>query len=91
MFLGLQDPDSLVRGKDLAKIVRKTFIPPVIGLLYDFLSVKNDVNVALKSNKQKNLRVEVTDENEGFGVGSGSVSQRYGSADPDPYQNARDP
>jgi hypothetical protein len=26
-----------------------------------------------------------------FGVGSGSVSQRSGSADPDPYQNITDP
>jgi hypothetical protein len=25
------------------------------------------------------------------GVGSGSVSQRYGSADPDPQQNVTDP
>jgi hypothetical protein len=25
------------------------------------------------------------------GVGSGSVSQRYGSADPDPHQNVTDP
>jgi hypothetical protein len=26
-----------------------------------------------------------------FGIGSGSVSQRYGSADPDPYENVTDP
>jgi hypothetical protein len=25
------------------------------------------------------------------GVGSGSISQRYGSADPDPHQNVTDP
>jgi hypothetical protein len=30
--------------------------------------------------------LKVTDENSG----SGSVSQRYGSADPDPYQNVTD-
>jgi hypothetical protein len=34
-----------------AKIVRKTLIPTVLWLLYDFLSFKNDV--ASKSNKQK--------------------------------------
>ncbi len=43
--------------------------------------MKNDVNVASKSNKQKNLA-----ESE-----AGSVSQRYGSADLDPYHNVKDP
>jgi hypothetical protein len=38
-----------------AKIVRKTLIPTVFRLLNDFLFLKNDVNVASKSNKQKNL------------------------------------
>ncbi len=27
----------------------------------------------------------------GSGVGSGSISQRYGSRDPDPHQNITDP
>jgi hypothetical protein len=27
----------------------------------------------------------------GSGVGSGSISQRYGSGDPDPHQNVTDP
>ncbi len=36
-----------------AKIVRKTLIYTVLWLLYDFLSLKNDVNVTSKSNKQK--------------------------------------
>jgi hypothetical protein len=47
-----------------------------------FLSLKNYVNVASKKNKQENL---VTDEN------SRIRSQRYGFADPDPYQNVTDP
>ncbi len=40
-----------------AKIGRKTLIPAVLWLLYDFLSLKNNVlvNVHSKSNKQKNL------------------------------------
>ncbi len=38
-----------------AKKVRKTMISTVLWLLYDNLSLKNDVNVPLKSNKQKNL------------------------------------
>jgi hypothetical protein len=37
-----------------AKIVRKTLIPTIFFTLFDFLSLKNDVNVASKSNKQKN-------------------------------------
>ncbi len=37
-----------------AKIVRKTLIPTVLWLLNDLLSLKNDVNVPSKSNKQKN-------------------------------------
>jgi hypothetical protein len=34
-----------------AKIVRKTLIPTVL----EFLSLKNDLNVPSKSNKQKNF------------------------------------
>ncbi len=40
----------------LAQIVRKTLIPTVLCLLYDFLSLKNDVNVPLKSKKAKKTR-----------------------------------
>ncbi len=44
MFLGLQDPDQLVRRLDQdpdasifkKKKVRKTLIPAVLGLLYEF-------------------------------------------------------
>ncbi len=51
--------------------------------------MKNDVNVPSKSNKQKSYDVlKVTDEKI---AGSGSISQRYGSADPDPYQNFMHP
>ncbi len=81
-----------------AKMVRKTLIPTVLWLLYDLLSLKNDVNVPSKS-KEKNL------EKNGFwlafwrsrtklagsGDGCGSIGQRQGSADPDPYQNVMDP
>ncbi len=38
-----------------AKVVRKTLIPPVLRLFFDFLSLKNDVSVASKCNKQKNF------------------------------------
>ncbi len=78
------------------KVVSKILIPTVLWLLYDFLFSKNDVNVASKSKKQKNI--------ENFfwlpswrslmkiaGSGVGSVCQRYGSEDPDPNQNVTDP
>jgi hypothetical protein len=38
-----------------AKIVRKTLIAIVLLLLYDFVSLKNDVNLASKRSRQKNL------------------------------------
>ncbi len=44
-------PDPLSSSKNS----KKTFFSPVVWLLYDFLSLKYDVNVALKSNEQKNL------------------------------------
>ncbi len=49
-----------------AKRVRKTMIPTVLWLLYDFLSLKNDINVFSKNNKQKNFKyvsfLNVSDE-----------------------------
>ncbi len=59
------------------------------------LYLKNNVNADSKSNKQKNLDInkflvailKVTDENSRIRI----LSQRYGSADPDPYQNVTDP
>jgi hypothetical protein len=59
MFLGLPDPFSHIYGSGSfyhqAKVVRKTLIPTVLLLLYDFLSLNKDVNVPSKSNKQKNI------------------------------------
>ncbi len=48
-----------------AKTVRNTLIPTVFLLLFDFLSLKNHVNVPWKSNKQKNFfwRLECQYEN----------------------------
>ncbi len=40
-----------------AKIVSKTLTSTVLWLLFDFLSLKNDVNVTSKRNKQKNLGI----------------------------------
>jgi hypothetical protein len=63
------------------------------------LSVKNYVNLHSKSNKQKTLLkklffvciLKVTYERVGSGAGSGSISERHGSADPDPHQNFINP
>ncbi len=54
----------------------------------------NTVNLPSKNNKQKNLapwRSPTKRAVSGDGSGYGSVSQRYCSADPDPYQNVTDP
>ncbi len=96
VFSGLPDPDPLIRGKDPDP-------PTVFWLLYDFSSSKNYVNVASKStygSKQKELRKnnnfflpywKSLTRTAGSGAGSESDSQRYGSADPDTYQNVTDP
>jgi hypothetical protein len=66
MFLGLPDPDQLVRGMDpdpapdtdpsiIMKNSKKNLDSYYFVTLFDFLSLKNDVNVPSKSNKQKKL------------------------------------
>jgi hypothetical protein len=53
MFLGLPDPDpdpSIMQKNSKKNIGSYYFVT-----LFDFLSLKNDVNVASKSNKQKKL------------------------------------
>jgi hypothetical protein len=60
MFLGLPDPDPLVRGMDpdpsiIMRNSNKNLDPFYFVTLFDFLSLKNDVNVPSKSNKQKKL------------------------------------
>jgi hypothetical protein len=64
MFLGLPDPDPdpLVRGMDpdpepsiIMQKSKKNLDSFYFVTLSDFLSLKNDVNVPSKSNKQKKL------------------------------------
>ncbi len=59
IFLGLpnSDPYPLVRGSGSSSknIVRKTLIPAVLWLLLDFLSLKSDVDVPSKNNKQESF------------------------------------
>jgi hypothetical protein len=67
-FFGLPDPDPLVRGMDpdpdpapdpdpsvIMKNSKKTRDSYYFVTLFDLLSLKNGVNVASKSNKQKKL------------------------------------
>jgi hypothetical protein len=58
LFLGHPDPDPETRIRILlspSKIVRKTLIPTVLWLPCDVFSLKKDVNVPSKSNKQTNI------------------------------------
>ncbi len=61
MFLGLPDPDPLVRGMDpdpdpsIIKKCKKKLDSYYFVTLFDFLSLKNDVNVPTKSKKQEKL------------------------------------
>ncbi len=64
MFLGL--PDPLVRGTDtdpdpsIFKQNRKNCGSYRFVNSFDLLSLKNDVNVPSKSNKQKNFKQEIS-------------------------------
>jgi hypothetical protein len=68
MFLGFPDPDSLVRGMDpdpaldpdpilisSCKNSKRNLDSYFFETLFDFLSLKNYVNIPSKSNKQKKL------------------------------------
>ena len=66
MFFGLPDPDLLVRGMDpdpapdtdpsiIMQINKKNLESYYFVTLVDFLSLKNNVNVPSKSNKQKKI------------------------------------
>jgi hypothetical protein len=56
MFLGLLDPDLIVRGTDTDPSIIKqnskktldSHVPVLFCVLFDFLSLKNDVNVTSK-------------------------------------------
>ncbi len=90
MCLGLPDPE--IRGMDqYPSIIKqkedeKPWFLLFLWFLYDFLSLKNYINVPSKSKTQKKLNFLLPSwrsltkiAGSGVGVGSGSVSQRYGS------------
>jgi hypothetical protein len=92
MCMGLPDPDLLVRYTPRIRILlsssknnKKNTDFTVLWLLYDFC-LKN-------VEKQNNFLLPFSRSGSGSASGSeaGSICQRYGSADPDPYQNFIDP
>ncbi len=92
-WICIRIPNLFVRTRirillSTSKKWRKTLKSTVLWLLYEFLFLKNDVNVPSKMNKHKNLlffvgilKVKVKTKRAGSGAGSasGSVSQRYRS------------
>jgi hypothetical protein len=97
MFLGLLDPDPIVRGidPDLDPSISssKNSKKNLDSLLLPFwlFIFEKLCKCTFKSNQQKNHFKKISfllanDESE-----SGSISQRHGSADPDPHQNVMDP
>jgi hypothetical protein len=64
-----------------AKKLRKALISTVLRLLYDFLSLKNDVPSKRKKHRNLKKKFFFDDNRAGSPFGSGSVSQRYGSED----------
>jgi hypothetical protein len=82
-----------------AKIVRKkTLIHTVLWLVLNFLSLKNDVNVPSKSDSRKTSRKTFLTVSFMLAswrsvtkiAGSGFISQRHGSPDPNPHQYGMD-
>ncbi len=69
----------LLSSSNMPKTVRK--IPIIFWLLYDFLSLKNDVSVSSKSNKKQNLEFFFL-----VAVSCGTVRYRYKEdSDPEIY------
>jgi hypothetical protein len=71
-------------------VVSKTLIPTILGLLYDFLSLKNNVHVRyLKKNLKKIVCWLTPWRSMTKTAGSGSIREWQGSADP--YKKVTDP
>jgi hypothetical protein len=86
------DPDSAPDPYIIKQKMARTLIPTAVRLLFDILSLKNEVYVPSKSNKQ-NTFIKLAFLALTKIAGSGSICQRHGSADPDPdlHYNVVDP
>ncbi len=87
MFLGLlgPDPDPSITIHQ-AEILRKTLISTALRLLFDFLSLKNDVLVPSKSNMQKNFLTKIS-----FLLASWRSQDPSPHPDPEPLVRGMDP
>jgi hypothetical protein len=87
-FLRLPDPDFRFGSGSFhnqAKMVRKPLISTVLWLLYDLLSLKNDVNLPSKVVISKKLLLaswRLLTKRAGIGAVYGSAGYRYGSTNP---------
>jgi hypothetical protein len=101
-FLGHPDPYSSVIESEvliwvlpsLSKNTKKNLDFYFLRLLYDFLSLKNDVNVPLNVIFKNNIFVdvlEVTDEKSRIRTPELDSDPLVRGADPEPYQNVTDP
>ncbi len=96
---GLPGSGSVVVSGSFPSASKKCKISTILWFLFDFLSVKTDVNVPSKSNRKKlgkktyflSASSQPQTKKAGSGSGAGSVSQWYGPPDPDQYQNVTDP
>jgi hypothetical protein len=106
MFLGLLDPDPLFRGTDPdpdPSMIKQNLDSYCFATSLLTLFLKNAVNVPSKSNTQKNVEknsfflasgrsmTKIAGSGAESGYGAGSIGQRHGSADSEPYQNVPDP
>jgi hypothetical protein len=84
LFLGLldPDPDPLLGGTDPDPSIKEQNV---------FLSLKNYVNVLQNVVSRKTLKKIAFLTSWKVNDGSGSISHRHESADPDPYQYVTDP
>ncbi len=85
-----------------SKNSRKNLIPTDLWLLFDLLSLKMKLQKVINKKLWRKkyfwlpswrslTKIAGSGSGSGFGSESKSVSQRYGSVDPDPYQNVTEP
>jgi hypothetical protein len=80
-----QDP-SIIMLKNKKNLESYYFVT-----LFDFIFLKNNVNLPSKSNKQKNFVKKLVFCWHREGQFNDENSRRHGSADPDPHLNVMDP
>ncbi len=94
VLCSVPDPNPSIIKQNSKKVLENPWFL-ILRFLYDFLSfLKNDVNVLRKVITKIYFFLvswRSLTKRAGSGSGSGSVGQRYGSEDPDPYSKVTDP